>query len=83
MTRIYIPSSCADSWQQFLAQPQKQWKTGYSAKTLAYSWEEADGFPREIETAFANPDVAALNNTTPLLIVPEHKVPLPGGRTES
>ncbi len=83
MSKIYIPSSGASSWQQFLADPEKQWKTGYSAKSLAYSWEEADGFPKEIATALADPDVTALNNTTPLLIIPEHKVPLPGGRTES
>jgi len=83
MTRIYIPSSEPDDWRQFLAEPQTQWQTGYSAKSLAYSWEEADGFPEEIETALADPDIAALNDTTPLLIIPEHKVPLPGGRTES
>jgi len=83
MTRIYIPSSGPDDWRQFLAEPQNQWQTGYSAKSLAYSWEEADGFPEEIETALAAPDIAALNDTTPLLIIPEHKVPLPGGRTKS
>jgi len=83
MTRIYIPSSGADSWQQFLAQPEKQWRTGFSARSLAYSWEEADGFPDEIEKALSDPGVSALNDTTPLIIIPEHKVPLPGGRTES
>jgi len=83
MTRIYIPSSGPDDWRQFLAEPQNQWQTGYSAKSLAYSWEEADGFPDEIQAALAAPDIAALNDTTPLLIIPEHKVPLPGGRTES
>jgi hypothetical protein len=83
MTRIYIPSAGPDSWQQFLAEPEKQWKTGYSAKSLAYSWEEADGFPKEIGDALTDSDIEALNGMTPLLVVPEHKVPLPGGRTES
>ncbi len=83
MTKTYIPSSGANSWQQFLADPQKQWKTGYSARTLAYSWEEADGFPKEIGEAFANSDVVALKDTTPLLIIPEHKVPIPGGAAAS
>ena len=83
MTRIYIPSAGPDSWQQFLAEPEKQWKTGYSAKSLAYSWEEADGFPREISDVLAESDIEALNGMTPLLVIPEHKVPLPGGRTES
>jgi len=83
MTKTYIPSAGPDSWQQFLAEPEKQWKTGFSAKTLAYSWEEADGFPKEIGMALANPDVAALNDTAPLLIIPEYKVPLPGGGGKS
>jgi len=83
MTRIYIPSAGPDSWQQFLAEPEKQWKTGYSAKSLAYSWEEADGFPKEISDALADSDIETLNGLTPLLVIPEHKVPLPGGRTES
>ena len=41
MSKIYIPSAGPDSWQQFLADPQKRRRTGYSAKSLAYSWEEA------------------------------------------
>ena len=81
MTKIYVPSAGPDSWQQFLADPEKQWKTGYSAKTLAYSWEEADGFPSEIEQALAG--VETLNGTNPLVIIPEHKVPLPGGGGKS
>jgi len=81
MTKIYIPSTGPGSWQQFLADPQKQWRTGYSAKSLAYSWEEASGFPSEIETAISG--VRDLENAEPLLVIPEHKVPLPGGRTES
>jgi hypothetical protein len=83
VTRIYIPSSGPDDWQQFLAEPKKQWRTGYSAKSLAYSWEEADGFPKEIEKALADPEVSDLNGTEPLLVIPEHKVPLPGGSTAS
>ena len=83
MTRIYIPSPGPESWQQFLAKPDKQWKTGCSAKSLAYSWEEADGFPKEIATALADPDVTALNDTTALVVIPEHKVPLPGGSKAS
>lgn len=83
MTDIYIPSSGAQSWQQFLAEPKKQWRTGYSAKSLAHSWEEADGFPEEIKRVLADSDHAALAKLRPLLIMPEHKVALPGGRTES
>lgn len=83
MNKIYIPSAGPDSWQQFLADPQKQWRTGYSAKSLAYSWEEAGGFPDEIQNALVDSDIKTLKGLTPLLVIPEHKVPLPGGRTES
>lgn len=34
MTRIYIPTADAEQWKQFLTEPDKQWSSGYSAKTL-------------------------------------------------
>ena len=40
--KVYIPTTGPDDWQRFLADPAKQWRTGL-AKTLAYSWECADG----------------------------------------
>ena len=83
MTKIYIPSSGPTSWQQFLAEPEKQWRTGYSAKSLAYSWEEANGFPAEIQQALDDSDIDDFNSIVPLLVIPEHKVPLPGGRADS
>ena len=83
MSKIYIPSAGPDSWQQFLADPEKQWRTGYSAKSLAYSWEDADGFPSEIERALLEFGIDEMAGIEPLLVIPEHKVPLPGGRTES
>lgn len=76
MSRIYVPSSGPDSWRAFLADPEKQWRTGYSAKTLAYAWEAADGLPPEVARLFgSNPEL--------LIAMPEHKVPLPGGVRES
>ena len=79
LSRIYIPSKSAEQWAQFLAEPVKHWRKGYSARTLAYSWQEAAGFPFEVgsvlSTAF--PDVELL------LALPEHQVPLPGGRRPS
>ena len=79
MTKIYIPSAGPGSWQQFLAEPEKQWRTGYSARSLAYSWEEADGFPAEIQAALDASDTPDLDGIHALLVIPEHKVPLPGG----
>ena len=76
MTKILIPSSGPDDWQQFLADPQKQWKRGYSAMAAALSWEAAPGLPPEI-AALLGQDVHLL------LAIPEHKVALPGGRRKS
>ncbi|MFI0848421.1 DUF6946 family protein [Mesorhizobium sp. IMUNJ 23232] len=76
MKRVYIPSSGPSAWQAFLAKPELHWRTGYSAKTLAYCWESAGGLPPEIARMFDAP--AEL-----LLALPEYKVPLPGGSTQS
>ena len=73
MSRIYLPSQGADSWQMLLADPQKHWRTGYSARTLAHCWEAANGVPAEVARLFSSePEL--------LLAIPEHKVPLPRGR---
>lgn len=83
MTEIYLPSPGPDAWKQFLAEPDKQWKTGYSARTLAHAWEAADGFPPEIAELFTGG--CGFQGEAPelLLAIPEHKVPLPGGQRES
>jgi hypothetical protein len=72
---ILLPSKSPDDWKQFLADPDKQWRTGYSARTLACCWHEARGFPREVLTVLSQqfPDIEML------LGIPEHKVALPGG----
>jgi len=31
MSKVYIPSSGPDDWQQFLAEPEKQWRRGGSS----------------------------------------------------
>ncbi len=79
MSRIYIPTSSAEQWAQFLAEPVKHWRQGYSARTLAYSWQEARGFPTEVGPVLASQFPAA----ELLLALPEHKVPLPGGSRSS
>ena len=83
MTKIYLLSPGPDAWKQFLAEPDKQWKKGYSARTLAHSWEAEDGLPPEIAELFAG--AAGFQGEAPelLLAIPEHKVRLPGGRRES
>ena len=80
MNPIYKPTKGSEDWREFLADPEKHWKTGYSAKSMAYSWEGANGIPEEIsktiETAFGK-------SPEPLIIIPEFKVPLKGGNRDS
>src|SRR5690606_36029318 len=73
MGRIYLPSTGADSWRTLLADPEKHWRMGYSARTLAQCWEAARALPPEVAALF--PPQTELR-----LAVPEHKVPLPRGR---
>jgi hypothetical protein len=76
ITKILIPTVGPEDWQRFLADPEKQWKRGYSAMAAALSWESAGGVPQEISDL--------LGGTLELLLaIPEHKVALPGGRRES
>lgn len=79
MPRILVFSSGPQDWQALLADPIKHWKKGFSARTLAHSWEAADGFPPEVNQPFIQCSDPLLANLVPLLAVPEFKVPLPGG----
>jgi hypothetical protein len=79
MNSIYIPSSGPDDWRRFLAKPDLHWATGYSARTLANSWETARGLPPEVAKLLA----PAFGPLDLLLAIPEHQVPLPGGRAAS
>ena len=81
LPNIYIPTRSADDWTQLLADPVKHWRTGYSARTLAQSWQDADGLPTEITEAFtASENLAGIKL---LLAIPEHQVPLVGGSRPS
>lgn len=62
-----------------LADPEKHRQLGYSARTLAHSWEASEGFPTELALPFAQTVEPLLANLTPVLAIPEFKVPLPGG----
>jgi hypothetical protein len=77
--KIYIPTSSPEQWAQFLSVPVKHWRQGYSARTLAYSWQEADDFPPEV-VAILLPQFPSVEL---LLALPEHQVPLPGGSRPS
>ncbi len=76
MMKILIPTRGPRDWQRLLADPVKHWRAGYSAMATARSWEAAQGLPPEI--------LQILGEGAELVFaIPEHKVPLPGGRRES
>src|SRR5438477_5709682 len=84
MNRICISTRGVGSWRDRLANPDRQWKRGFSAFETAVSWELAatskSGIPKPIEKLFHES-----NYSEPLLMfaVAEHKVDLPGGNAAS
>ncbi|MEZ0018064.1 DUF6946 family protein [Sinorhizobium fredii] len=74
MSAIYVPSRGSSDWQRLLADPEKHWRVGYSAVSLAECWEAARGLPNEIRQLLSSVG----SSTELLLALPEHKVPLPG-----
>src|SRR5690348_11685117 len=83
MPRILSFTTGPDDWKSLLADPEKHWKMGYSARALAHCWEASDGFPPEIQACFSASGEPLLESLAPLIAVPEFKVPLPGGERAS
>ena len=83
MEKFFIPTAGPKDWKCLLADPDKHWRSGYSAKALAHSWEEADGFPYEIKQVLSECAFPVLHDIKLLLAFPEYEVPLPGGRKGS
>ncbi|MGJ9384486.1 DUF6946 family protein [Salipaludibacillus sp. CF4.18] len=83
MGSYYTETQGIESWKNELSEPEKQWKSGLSAKELALSWEEANGFPLSIQEAFQDSGIPLFKDTTFLFGFPEYKIPLPGGGTSS
>ena len=81
MTKIFTPSVGPGDWKALLADPDKHWSRGFSARTLAHSWEDTDSFPPEIVSVLKQSPM--LEGLEPLLVFPEWKVPLPGGNAAS
>lgn len=79
MKRIYVPTKSPEDWKRLLPEPEKQWVRGRSARTLAHCWEEADGFPQSVKEAFICSEIPIFSDIKPILGIPEHQVPLPGG----
>jgi len=83
MNCIYIPTEGPEDWRRLLVSPDKQWRDGYSAKSLAEAWETADGFPEDVRNTLGTSGIEAFKNMVMLLGIPEYKVPLPGGAAAS
>lgn len=78
MNEFFIPANKPEDWKSFLAD-EKHWKTGYSAKSLAYCWQEANDFPKEVKKIFDNSNLPIISELKLLVAFPEYKVPLEGG----
>lgn len=79
--KIFIPTISAEDWKDLLADPEKHWRDGYSAKSIAQSWEAQNSIPNEIKLAFSAEK--KFSNLELLLAIPEFKVSLPGGNRPS
>lgn len=70
-----------EEWKDLVGE--RRWKTGHSAKALASSWEESEGFPEEVQEVFNRSGHPQLHDLKFIRGYPEHKVPLPGGSSAS
>ena len=82
-SKFFIPSTGPEDWRRFLSDPDRHWRSGYSARALAHSWEESGDFPREVKQVFSGCDFSILKDIELLVAFPEYKVPLPGGKAPS
>lgn len=83
MKNYFVPTVSTDDWRKLLADPEKHWRTGYSAKCLAESWQASPEFPKSVGKAFNASDDPVINGLHFVVGFPEFKVPLPGGRAAS
>lgn len=81
MGKVLIPATSPEDWRRLLAEPKKHWRRGFSAQAVAFSWQEADGFPSEVYEVLS--EVPRLKELKALIVIPEHQVPLPGGSRPS
>lgn len=82
MNRIFVPATSVEDWKPLLAQPDLHWKEGHSAMLMAKSWQSVNGFPPSLKDVF-NHAGEPFSSLTPLIILPEHQVPLDTGKAPS
>ena len=76
-----VETTGPEDWKR--AMRKLHWKTGHSAKALAYSWQEAGGFPSEVRKVFEDSGIELFKKMEFVNGYPEYVVPLPGGRRGS
>lgn len=79
MRKYYVPANKPEDWQPLLDKPDKQWKTGYSAKHLSGCWQEADDFPRCVQQVFEDSTEDVFRHIRLLVSLPDYKIPWPEG----
>ena len=78
MSVFFVPALSAEDWKTLLAKPDKHWRTGYSAKSLAYCWHSAVGrFPNSVQKVFKSSGNNTFQNIKMLMAFPEYKTFLP------
>lgn len=77
MAKFYIPTKSSDDWRLLLAEPDKHWRDGYSAKMLATCWQKAGGFPAEIATSFRAAEIPLFQELEFVVGLPEYKIQIP------
>jgi hypothetical protein len=82
MNTVYVPATGLDDWRRLLGKPDEHWVEGRSAMLVAKSWQAAEGFPRAIRSVLDGAG-EPFSSLAPLLIFPEHQVPLSGGNNPS
>lgn len=86
MSRLVIETRGVCDWRSRLADPEKQWKRGYSAFEVAIAWEKAAAEGTDIPKGILNlleQQRPELENPKLIVGIVEHKVGLVGGKRPS
>ena len=81
--RILVPTRSVDDWRKLLAEPEKHWKPGYSAMSIAQVWEQAGGLPEEIAKLFIESSWDQFQGLELAFAIPEYQVSFEGGSRPS
>jgi hypothetical protein len=76
---IVVPANSTEDWRMLLRDPVKQWRQGYSAKSLADHWQSERGFPGDVQKLFESSAVEGVRDAEMLFGIPEAETRLPGG----